>query len=105
MISPWPPFDSARPLSVRLSRPEASATRTEVRLSWTHGLAGIESFRVETQRQKGRFDAVATVPGSASGTVLGGLRPNRALTLRVVALRGDGMVAGATKPIRIRTRK
>jgi hypothetical protein len=82
---------------------QASAGRTEVRLTWTPGLPGVESFRVETQRKKGRFSPMVTVPGSASGALLGGLKPKQTLTLRVVALRAGGAVAAASKPIRVRT--
>lgn len=98
---PAPPAPGPTPAGSFTLR--ASTGRTEVRLSWTHGLQGVEGFRVESQRKKKGFGAVLTVPGDASGALLTGLKPNQTLTLRVIALRAGGAVAGATKPIRVRT--
>jgi hypothetical protein len=82
----------------------ATPARTEIEVSWSSSLTGVTSFRVES-KQKKSFRTLVTAPGDAASAMVGGLKPNQVLSLRVTALRADGTVAGSSDVVKVRTRK
>jgi hypothetical protein len=95
---PAPPSPTGGTLTLK-----ATASRTEIHLSWTTTFTGVDLFRVES-RQQGVFQIVSTVPGSDCTATLSGLKSNQAYTLRITAVR-SGAIAGSSKAVRIRIRR
>jgi len=99
---PPPPPPPALPW-IKLSGLPAS--KTTVRLAWTHNLSHPASFQIELQQPNGTFQAVATTPGGAKVFVVKGLVANHLYTFRV-----SGLEEGETKRVvgntaKVRTKK
>lgn len=79
-----PPAPSTPVAGLELSVETVSAK--QVRLGWRHGVDAVASFVVEVKAGK-TFRALATLPPSATGTLVEGLAPGKRYQLRVRALR------------------
>jgi hypothetical protein len=84
---------------------QASASKTEIQISWTNPFDTVAGFRVETQKKKGVFQVLMTTPAGESSATVKGLKPNRVYVLRVTAVGPDGTVAGSSNVVRVRTTK
>jgi len=69
-----------------------AASRTSIRLAWTHNLDNPTSFEIEMQQANGTFKTVATTAGGARVFTVKALAANRLYTFRV-----SGHVQGETK--------